>query len=166
MKNRGDYFNTEAKFWSWYSSQLRRAWCHHPTKLDFIKSKRYLLQSGIQKLYHVDCAICGEPTLLKNVEVNHKLACGNIKEDGYANRMFNVGYTDLECLCKPCHAIVTYSERQGLSFEEAKLEKKVVEFGKLTAKDQKALLGEDSKAKNEKERKDEYRQILKEKQNG
>ena len=159
--NRGTYFSSEAKFWSWLSSQLRKTWNSHPTKLDFIKSKRYVKWIGKRPIYHLDCELCGGSFPQKQIQVNHKVTCGNIKEDGYALRMFNVGFEGLEALCIPCHSIVTYSERTGLSIEEARVEKKVVAFGNLPAKEQKAILSKDSKAKNLKERKNEYRLMIK-----
>jgi hypothetical protein len=33
--------------------------------------------------------------------------------------------------CKPCHKTKSYAERMGMTFEEAALEKKVIEFCKL-----------------------------------
>lgn len=163
-KNRGMYFNTEAKFWSWFSSQLRKAWNVHPVKLDFIKANRKTKFINGRPIFHLQCAVCKEWFPLKNIEINHKVKCGNIKEDGYAIRMFDVGFEDLESCCKPCHSIITYSERSGLSLENARIEKEVIQFTKLTAKEQKDKLGAQSKAKNLKERKDEYRKLLKEKQ--
>lgn len=159
LPNRGKYFDTETKFWNWVRSNLRRVWSTHPTKIEFLQSKRYTKRIGNRPIYHIDCAICGEPTMLKSIEVNHKEKCGDIKDDGYLTRLLNVGFDDLEALCKPCHSIVTYSERQGISFEEAKIEKQVVAFGKLPAAKQKKVLGETT-AKNKEERMNEYRKKI------
>lgn len=157
--SRGEYFKTDTQFWNWMRSQLRQVWSKHPTKLDFLKSKRYTKRVGNRPIYHIDCTVCGEPNMLKNIEVNHKKQCGNVKEAGYHLRLLDVGYADMECVCKPCHAIITYSERQGISFEEAKIEKQVIAFGKLPAAKQKEILGSPS-ATTIAGRKDEYRERL------
>lgn len=160
--SRGDYFKTDVQFWNWARSNLRKVWSKHPTKLDYLKSVRYTKRIGMRPIYHIDCSVCNQPTMLKNIEVNHKVQCGDIKDQGYHLRLLDVRYSDLEAVCKPCHAIITYSERSGLSFEDAKIEKEVIAFGKLPAEKQKKLLV-NSKAKNAKERMDEYREIVKRK---
>lgn len=162
-KQRGDYFDTDTKFWAWFSSQLRKIWRDHPTRFDFIKHSRFTKRVGNRPIYHITCSMCGKDFPLKEIEINHKVKCGNIKEAGYALRMMDVGFEDLEPLCKPCHAIVTYAERQGISVDESRVEKRVIAFAKLPVAEQKAILGNESKAKNAKERKDEYRNLIKEK---
>lgn len=139
-KNRGTYFSQEAKFWSWFSSNLRKVWNVHPTKLDYVKSVRFTKHVNFRPIYHVKCASCKQDFPLKEIEVNHKVNCGNIKEEGYALRMMDVGFEGLECLCKPCHAVVTYAERSGMTLEDAKIEKRVIAFLSKSAKDQKEIL--------------------------
>lgn len=164
-KNRGEYFSTDTKFWGWLSSQLRKVWRSHPTKTDFIKHVRFIKKVGNRPLYHIKCVMCEKDFQLKDIEINHKVKCGDVKSEGYALRMLNVGFDDLEPLCKPCHAIVTYSERMGIPIQDAAVEKEVIRFSKLSILDQKQILGDSSKAKNAKQRKDEYRaRLLKEKQ--
>ena len=68
---------------------------------------------------------------LKDLEINHIKTVGgfDLAHIGeVANNLLNVSVKDLERLCKPCHSVVTYSERSGLSIEDAKLEKKVIAF--------------------------------------
>lgn len=161
MKERGSYFNTEPKFWSWLTSQLRKIWRTHPTKTDFIKSVRFTKRVGNRPLYHITCNMCKKDFPLKEIEINHKKQCGSVKEAGYALNMLDVSYSDLEALCKPCHSIVTYSERMGMSISDAAIEKDVIAFSKLPIPKQKEILGSFSKATNLKARKDEYRKILK-----
>lgn len=47
---------------------------------------------------------------------------------------------DLEPVCKGCHSIITYSERYGVDFNEAKIQKKAVAFSKKKANEQKEYL--------------------------
>ena len=44
--------------------------------------------------------------------------------------------SDLRLVCKPCHGIVSYSQKQGISFEQAKVAKEVIALDK----DQKLML--------------------------
>ena len=159
-KERGEYFNKEPKFWSWLSSQLRKVWRTHPTKTDFIKHVRFIKKVGNRPLYHIKCVMCEKDFQLKDIEINHKVKCGNVKSEGYALRMLDVGFSDLEPLCKPCHSVVTYSERMGITVQEAALEKEVIKFSKLSIYNQKHILGDSSKAKNAKQRKEEFRNKL------
>jgi hypothetical protein len=117
-----------------------------------------------RKLWFIKCEHCHNEVRTTEVEVNHKKTVLSIKEFGrYCENLFLVKESDLEVLCKPCHSIVTYSERYGYTLEEAELEKKVVKYGKLTAKEQKAKLvraGIFKGQKNAKERKDAVRKYL------
>jgi len=157
--SRGDYLKEETAFWNWMRNSLRRVWTIHPTKLDFIKSKRYMLPIGRRQIFHIDCNICNKPTQLREIEINHKVKCGSVKDPGYHLRLLDIQFDDIEALCKPCHGIVTYAERKGLSFEEAKFEKKVVYFSRLPAPKQKAIIGEGAK-KNTPARMEQYREML------
>jgi hypothetical protein len=76
--------------------------------------------------------------------------------------MLDVLYKDLEAVCKPCHSIITYSERMGISFEEAVIEKQVVAFGKLPAAKQKEILNDFGKpyGSTVNDRKQAYREEL------
>jgi len=81
---------------------------------------------------------------------------------GFTERLLYVTEDDLRYICKPCHAIVTLSERRGISFEEAKVEKQVIEFGKGKAAEQYATLAEMGAGKitSARGRKDKYRELI------
>ena len=77
------------------------------------------------------------------MEVNHVKTVGTLSWENigeFAENLFHVKETDLEILCKPCHSIVTYSERSGMSMEDAAVEKKVIKFIQNSALIQKAKL--------------------------
>lgn len=160
-KNRGDYFKTEGAFYSWMRSQLRKIWNVHPTKLDFLKSVRFMKVVGNRKLFHCKCYLCLKDFQLKFIEVDHLHPAGNIKEGGYADKLLDIDIKDLATVCKPCHDIKTYSERHGISFDDAVIEKKVIAFSKLSIEKQKEILGEFfSKARNAKDRRAEFRATI------
>lgn len=92
---------------------------------------------------HHECGHCKKWFRPGEVEVNHKKTCGaftweNVGE--FVENLYHVKEDDLEILCKPCHSIVTLSERQGLSLEDAKIEKKTIAFAKNSAAIQKEKL--------------------------
>ena len=65
-----------------------------------------------------------------NFEINHKIAAGSLNniEDiqGWVVRLLFVNLEDLEVLCKDCHRILTYAEKENISFEQAKIVKEAI----------------------------------------
>ncbi len=162
--------SSEDALYRWLDSNLRRVWVKHPARLGLIQSKRYKKlgkskRGNMMMLWHITCYHCKQPTIASTIEVNHKSTVLSIKDFGrYCSNLFLVGEGDLELLCKPCHEIITYMERSGMNYEDAKLEKKVIKFANLPAKAQKAKLvkagiGIEGRS-NEKQRKDAVRNYL------
>ncbi len=44
----------------------------------------------------------------------------------YVENMALVSKDELQLVCKPCHGIISHSQRKGISFEEAKIEKEII----------------------------------------
>ena len=169
------WIKTEAQFLNFLRSGMRRFWSKHPVKQALEREKRfkYLAPGDKQLTFHIECAHCGIPHKLKMIECNHKKPCTGDEPLSLSNfgvfcqNLMVVTRDDLEMLCKKCHAIVTYSERSGMSMADAAIEKKVIKFGKLTATEQKAklaLVGIGQDAKNITQRKDAVRAYLKARQ--
>lgn len=130
---------------NWVRSALRKAWLKHPTRLVMLQNNQKLLPSAksSRMVIHHPCNHCKKWFRPDDVEVNHKVVVGACTWENlgpHAVNLFNVKEVDLEILCKPCHAIVTLSERQGLSLEDAAIEKKVIAFTKHPAAVQKEKL--------------------------
>lgn len=139
------YLQTEAQLLNWVRSTLRKAWTKHPTKLVLLQKNQKLLPSSksSRMVIHNQCAHCLKWHRPDNVEVNHKKTVGKLTRENlgeFVQNLFFVTDDDLEILCKTCHAIVTLSERQGLSLEDAAIEKKVIAFTKHPAAVQKEKL--------------------------
>jgi hypothetical protein len=136
--------NDQDALYRWLDQNLRRVWCKHPARLGLVEKMRFKKLGKSKRgttmmLWHVDCFHCKKA--VREYEVNHKSTVLTIKDFGqYCTNLFLVGEGDLELLCKPCHGIITYMERSGMNFEDAKLEKKVIKFSKLTAVNQKKKL--------------------------
>jgi len=131
----GTPWGTENAFWTWMRGGLRRSlWMRHPVKLALLKEKRYraplgrVSKSGIAQLvWAIDCSVCAQCVKQSNAEVDHIHEAGSLKnvEDiqSFIERLAFVTSDDLRVVCKPCHKILTYASRYGVSFEEAKKRK-------------------------------------------
>lgn len=165
------YCKTEAKFKKWLEKALRRAWTKHPVKLGMLQKNRYSRRNPEtgRMCYYITCEHCGKPTKQGDIECNHKQTVGGLPSlDQFGkfaeNLLLIVDENELELLCHDCHAVVTHSERTGLSFEDAKIDKKAIAFiEKYNAKEQKDRLIKVgiAPAKNEKQRRTQVFEYLK-----
>lgn len=125
---------TEAKFFAWLNSQMRNSfWKKHPVRLEMLKTGRKQMRNpktGRLAFFH-QCEKCEKWWPQDDIEINHKETVGTLNKDTLGDvfkRMALVDKSALEKLCKTCHAIVTYSERSGMTLEEASIEKQVIRF--------------------------------------
>jgi len=86
------------------------------------------------------CCKCNTYYPQGDIEVNHIETVGTLTLQNigdHTNRLLNITEEGLEITCKPCHSIITYSERSGMTIEESALEKKLIAFfKKYDAKEQ------------------------------
>lgn len=114
-----------------------------------------VLKSGeikIRQVWACKCEICSGIKPMQNsdknkrtktnFEVDHIIPAGSFNdlEDlvGFFERLLFVTEDDLRILCKDCHRIITYAEKEGLSFEEAAITKEAI--GILASKKDKEWL--------------------------
>ncbi len=144
-------WGTEAKFITWIRGVLRKGWSKYPLKHIFKQSKRKRIKNpnpkprkGSEEVWGLECDICHNDFVQTEIEIDHIGDQGSLKcfDDikGYAEHLFMLTYEDMRCICKGCHKIVSQSQRSGVSFEEAKLEKLIIEKCKLKTDVQLALL--------------------------
>lgn len=168
---------------------LRKGWARHPIKLEFIKRNRIPVPNpnpnGRKKtVFGMVCNRCkgefpmpvsrntksriekltGKPYI--PIEINHRTGAGTLttKEDlgRFAANLLFVTFEDLEALCRECHGVVSYSQRYGVTEEEAELEKEVIRITKdnATCKTWLREKGEEL-ARNATLRRDQVREVLK-----
>lgn len=168
----GTPWKSSTAFFTYLRGCLRKAWMRHPVKLNLIKSQRKQIKNPNPRgnkptVWGFECELCNRDYVAKEGQVDHRVGAGQLNKtediQGFTERLLYVTEEDLRYICKPCHSIVTLSERRGLSFEEAKVEKAVIEFGKLKAAEQYSTLLElgAEKITSAKGRKVKYREILK-----
>lgn len=157
----GTPWKNKSAFYTYLRGCIRRAWSRHPAKINKINNARFkidkkvTLKSGeikIRQVWACKCEICNVIKPMQNSdknkrtktnhEVDHIIPAGSFNdlEDlvGFFERLLFVTEDDLRILCKDCHRIITYAEKEGLSFEEAAITKEAI--GILASKKDKEWL--------------------------
>lgn len=115
----------------------------------------------------IKCDHCGNLFKLTDVQVDHivgEFPCTEPEHFfGYIMSRLDVGFDDLQVLCIEDHQIKTLAERNGISFEEARIEKQVIAICKGSTSSVKAFLSERgiTPAGNAEQRKKQVREALK-----
>lgn len=123
---------TEKSLCTAIRSAVRKTWMRHPTKLAYLYEHTYPdMNPDTRTKWLCDCEMCGKAFKLADIEVNHKKGENSLLSFDdmapFAKSILGVGFEDIEVLCKDCHAILTYSERYGVSLDEARKKKVVIQ---------------------------------------
>ena len=147
-------WKTESAFMSWVRGGIRGGlWKRHPVKLEFIKrNKEMLVNTNPRSMKRFPfvaggrCALCNEMHSMSEIEVDHKTGNSSLRSmndvRSFIESMILVSFDDLQLVCKPCHKIKSYAEKQGISFEEARVEKRVIDVCKGSVSSVQAFLQE------------------------
>lgn len=128
-------WKSQAAFFTYLRGQIRLTWSRFPAKLKWKAAqmvKPPMGYTGRAKSLG-KCAYCGEMFAASTLEVDHIDQAGECNSWETAAQFLRrlLDCNDNWCLaCKPCHKIKSFAERQGLSFEEARLQKRVIEICK------------------------------------
>jgi hypothetical protein len=130
-------WKTESAFYGWVRGQLRKGWTRHPVKNLLIQNNRFKKDNGKgRKTWHLECSICKEDTPQTKIQIDHIHPAGSLKttEDigKFVERLYFVTFDTIRPVCIPCHEVVTFAERRGISFDEAKIEKACVKIMALS----------------------------------
>ncbi len=137
-----DIWKDEKAYMSWLRSAARRIWSKSPVKIEYKKSRRYKAPVGKRTkrnpkgmVFVSDCELCGVQS--RKCEVDHIEGAGSFTNWNeftvWLKKLLFVSFEDIRELCHECHGIVSHAQKTGLSFEEAKREKRVIELGKMKA---------------------------------
>jgi len=168
-------WSTQSKFMSWVRGGIRMGlWKKHPVKLEFIKRNTVMIENtnprSMKRFPMVKafkCAICDGTFSATKIEVDHIVGNSSLKtmDDvrSFIESMILVTFDDLQIVCHDCHDIKTHAEKQGITFEEAKIEKQVIAICKGSTSSVKAFLIERgiTPAGNAEQRKKQVREALK-----
>jgi len=169
-----DVWKTKAQFFQWMRGQMRRAWSRHPVKVAYMHQHRKRVPLGRVTtknpqglVWGCQCEHCHQEFKQTECEVDHIDAAGSFKgwEDfeAWMHKLMHINFDSIRIVCKECHRIISYAERMGYTFEEAKLEKEVIAFTKLPIPKQIELIGTGSFPTNAKQRRAAYKKLLQEK---
>lgn len=135
-------WGTEAQYWNWLRGSLRRLWSDYPLRVEWKNRKLRPVSSDekVSKIFHPSTKRVGQCSLCMNWFPGGKLECDHIfssegctsKETAEKFLWYCGGLTGdmFQLVCKPCHKIKSYSERMGVSFEQAVAEKKAIAIQK------------------------------------
>ncbi len=138
---------TESAYLAWIRSALRSKslrWKPRGTALEMAR-RAYNGPNKLQK-WEYQCAICKEWFKAKECVVDHHpKPAGSILSIHDIGEFCNSLYCEIDnlrVLCKPDHDIHTLAEKSGITFEDARAAKKVIEITKLPTKQLLAWLAE------------------------
>lgn len=122
----------EKKMVQMVRSSIRQAWMKSPTKLAYLYMHTIPdMDPTTRTKWLVQCECCKQKFKVNEVEVDHITGCHSFLKvedfEQYFNNILMVDFSGLQILCKDrCHATKTLSEKLGISFEEALIEKEVI----------------------------------------
>lgn len=132
-------WKTKGAFFVYLRGHLRLLWSRYPAKIEWKKSKMVKPPVGYTGRAKTlgKCHYCNEMFAASHLEVDHVQQAGACSSWETANQFL---HNLLDCndnwvlACKPCHKVKSYAEKEGISFEEAAVAKKVIEVTKQPVK--------------------------------
>lgn len=171
-------WKNKTAFMTYLRGCLRKAWTRNPVKLSYIQHMRYRIKNPnpngrAATVWGFECEMCCKEFVMNECQVDHIVPAGKLNQvediPGFIERLLFVTFEDLRLVCKFCNSALAYSDRHGLSFEEAVVEKQVIAFGNIKIPKQIDILRKygysESSVSNAKKRKDAYREVLKDARN-
>lgn len=128
-------WKNETAFFTYLRGHLRLLWSRYPAKNDWKESQMVKPPKGYTGRAKSlgKCYYCNEMFAKSHLEVDHVQQAGTCNSWETAQIFL---YKLLDCndnwvlACKPCHKIKSYAERHDMAFDEAMLEKQIIEFCK------------------------------------
>ena len=128
---------TDARFWSFIRSALRRAWTKYPNKFRALNNAK-LPKKGVRKgrkVFLYECEGCHGEFTTSQVTVDHIKPCGSLRSVDdlpvFVSNLF-CELDNLQVLCKKCHHEKTMAERG--------IDPRMAAFKKMKASEQRAQL--------------------------
>lgn len=168
-------WKTEAAFLSFVRGGIRRSlWNKSPIKLEFLKANRKRIANPVAKnatrfpeVWGGECYQCKKEFALKDIEVDHLTGEYSLRKledlQSFVEGIVCVSAKDLGLICKPCHKAKTYAERNGMSHEDALIEKQAILICKYPVKEVRKFISENGRVPsgNAKDRRAQVVDILK-----
>jgi hypothetical protein len=146
-------YPTHEKYVEALRACVRKAWQFHPikrlykeAKVKRIKNPRPNPRRGFEFIKGYTCEICGNDFVERDVEVDHKVGENKFTHiesfHKYVDNILHIAPEDIQILCAypdtdvrsrvkhSCHKIKSYAEKEGLTFEQATIMKRVISIEK------------------------------------
>ena len=147
LKENIDVWKNESALINYIRGGLRSGlWAKNPIKLKFIKENRERIpnpnpRGRVDTVWGGRCNVCSNLFAQQALQVDHVRSDFNKLSslDGlqeYIENMALVTKDELQLVCKPCHGIISHSQRKGITFGEANIEKEIIAL----CKDNKLML--------------------------
>lgn len=160
-------------FFTYLRGSLRKAWNNNPVKNEYKKRKRKQIDNPNPKgkkatVWGFECEMCHNNFVMKECQVDHINPAGRLssREDiqGFVERLLWVTDEDLRLVCKKCNSTLAYADRQNITFDEAVIEKRIIELCKMSVSKQNEILTEHNMpCNNASVRKESFRKLIQEK---
>lgn len=105
---------TEAYFWGQIRQSIRRLTMYWRTGDDFLKTLRRPYKGPLRHHYEYPCQICQNWYKREDIELDHKVPCGSLKQYSELPEFFARAFVEQDgwnSLCKKCHKKKTIEER-------------------------------------------------------
>lgn len=112
-------------------------WNRSPIKINFINKYRKRIENPNPKgkvptVWGATCSLCQKDYPVAFVDVDHKGDSHSLKDiediQKFVEGIVLVTEDDLQFACKTCHKIRNQSQKSGITFEEAKIEKEAIQL--------------------------------------
>lgn len=167
-------WKTKAQYFSWLRGAMRRIWADYPLRKQWKKNslRPVTKQERKDKVFHPStknvgqCVYCLQWMAGSKLQCDHKIpsqGCRSLKEAQEFLLYCGATTSDMfQLVCsEKCHPIKTLSERKGITFSQAKIEKQAIQFSKQPIEKQLATLESlgynGSSVSNAKKRREVYR---------
>lgn len=167
-------WKTKSEYFVWLRGWLRRIWSDFPLRSEWKKTqlRPVTAEERRLKVFHPSTKSVGKCYLCDNWFSASKLEIDHIQESEGCYDFTTAEKFLWHCAadtpdnwalaCQPCHKIKSHSDRKGITFEEAVIEKKVIAI--INSKKEREFLIEAGiiPASNAKKRREQLKQLLKE----
>lgn len=127
-------WKTKSAFFAWLRGGLRRAvWEKYPPKIQFKNEQCKPPPSDYQGRAKsgTECSLTGEWTAKSYLEVDHIEGHVSLRDWGDVTTFIKhlcTNSENMQLVSKEAHKIKSYAEKKGISFEDAVIEKKVIQI--------------------------------------
>ena len=136
MINENGPWKTKSALMSWIRGGIRRGlWNKSPIKLGFLNKHRKQIKNPNPRgnkplVWGAMCSLCGVEKVIAQIEVDHKKGGHSLKDipdiQKFVENIVLVSEDDLQLVCKDCHKVKNHSEKKGISFTDAMIEKRCI----------------------------------------